>query len=313
MPQVAVPDGLFSDDSSFYGDEDEVAELKEREIDFEPMSYWAASQESALGSITASQRAAVKRQMSSNLSEGGGSLLDKKAASRHPYDGKPYCHQVTETIGDFLHRLPPSTTSESQLRSPWIFVANRKADRDFDSVDESSLRMKGSDLLEEFEELLSRLQAEHTKGQSRAGLTRKINAERRKLETELLKVARDTGVISGKWMLFPSVEHVDDVWAAVAGATVKGKLGIVAKVATNTSAPGGLLICVYTKDFADREDIRRVLVALIDMGLVSKGERGSRPIYYKCDAYTHLDVKSGNIWGLKASMYSSTDILARKW
>jgi len=34
-----------------------------------------------------------------------------------------------------------------------------------------------------------------------------------------------------------------------------------------------------------------------------------RGIYYKADAYTYLDIKGQNEWRLKASMYSSRDLL----
>ena len=34
-----------------------------------------------------------------------------------------------------------------------------------------------------------------------------------------------------------------------------------------------------------------------------------RAIYYKADAYTYLELNSGNEYGLKASMFSSREIL----
>lgn len=109
-------------------------------------------------------------------------------------------------------------------------------------------------------------------------------------------------------MLFPSMADVNEVWAAVAGDTVKGHLGIAAKVVTNegSRSRGGRLICVYTSDFEDKTDVKSVLVKLRDMGLVEK------PIYYKCDAYTWLNVESQNPYGLKASMFSRRDVLGHR-
>jgi len=47
---------------------------------------------------------------------------------------------------------------------------------------------------------------------------------------------------------------------------------------------------------------------LVDMDLVSEDGRG---IYYKCDAYTLLEINSGNEYGLAASLYSSKEMLKR--
>ena len=48
----------------------------------------------------------------------------------------------------------------------------------------------------------------------------------------------------------------------------------------------------------------RVVKELKRLNLIS--EKG---IYYKCDAYTYLEINSGNEYKLKASMYSSKDLL----
>lgn len=147
-------------------------------------------------------------------------------------------------------------------------------------------------------------------------MTRKINALREQLKADLFAVARNAGVTTGKWMLFPTEDRVDEFWAAIAEATVKGELGVEAKVATKDEegekAGGGTsvrLIAVYTQDFEDKDDIRRVLLKLVDLGLVKEDQR---PIYYKCDAYTYLEIKSRNSYGLNASMYSSRDVLTGK-
>jgi hypothetical protein len=38
------------------------------------------------------------------------------------------------------------------------------------------------------------------------------------------------------------------------------------------------LVCVYTNDFTDKEDVKRVVVKLVELGLVSR----RRPVFYKC-------------------------------
>ena len=111
-------------------------------------------------------------------------------------------------------------------------------------------------------------------------------------------------------MLFPMPEDVNSVWRVVAKGTLEGKLGCAAKVATddgNTNKPERL-ICVYTNDFGDKSDIERVLLEMKNLGLPVNGKDG-RGIYYKCDAYTYLDIVSGNEYKLRASMYNSKELL----
>lgn len=118
-------------------------------------------------------------------------------------------------------------------------------------------------------------------------------------------------------MLFPAPEDVNRVWRLVAEAVVDGRLGDTAKVAPAdppnpfVAAPkkqSSHLICVYTKDFSDLEDVKRVLEELIELGLAPRNA-ADRAIYYKADAYTYLGLDSSNAYGLKASLYSSKDIV----
>ena len=170
---------------------------------------------------------------------------------------------------------------------------------------------KGTELLEAYEEESSRLRAAHEKSGAKttASLTRKLNPLRRTLEQNIFELAKETGVTSGKWMLFPSVNDVDSIWKTAVTAMDEGKLGDAAKVATDDGSGDVRLICVYTRDFSDKEDVKRVLKTLVETGLV---DEESRPIYYKCDAYTYLDIKSKNEYGLKASLFSSRDVLSGK-
>jgi hypothetical protein len=105
-------------------------------------------------------------------------------------------------------------------------------------------------------------------------------------------------------MLFPTEEAAQKVWLQVVEAVIANKLGTAAKIAS--SGPTRL-ICIYTKDFSDIADVKRVLEAMVTAGFTSKD--AARPIYYKCDAFTYLDIGSGNEYGIPASLYNSKDIL----
>lgn len=91
-----------------------------------------------------------------------------------------------------------------------------------------------------------------------------------------------------------------------------GDLGIAAKVAPGAEDDrrNQRVICVYTGDFNDLEDVKRVVAKLKDLGCITmKGRNAS--IYYKADAYTRLHIESGNEWSIKPSLYSSADMLGK--
>jgi hypothetical protein len=89
----------------------------------------------------------------------------------------------------------------------------------------------------------------------------------------------------GKWMVFVPVHLADTEWRAVSDATRAGRLGIEAKVATAAPNPNARSdrerpILVYTRDWRDRDDVERVLVALRqEAGITAKA-------FYKRDVDT---------------------------
>lgn len=100
----------------------------------------------------------------------------------------------------------------------------------------------------------------------------------------------------GKWLIRVGCKHVDYCRGAVRDATEAGTLGIAAKVATdwgNANDPAGPwkehVICIYTADWRDQEDVMRVATRLKEIDAVRK-----QPLYYKPDAMTYGGVYSGN-------------------
>ncbi|KAN0071072.1 protein of unknown function (DUF1917) domain containing protein [Elaphomyces granulatus] len=291
-------DDVLSDESSFYGDE-QRASLDDRESAFDPLPYWDIHPY-LLSTIAYQNRSAAAA---------GAKRAKKDSLHSHPHDGRQECWQLTESVTDFLSRLPPSTALKDVV-GPWLFVRNPKDDAsEKGQGNVPDLVSAGTALLRDFENDKSRLEAEHALKKSRtsAPLTRALNTLRQSLENHILVAAQRAGVVTGKWMLFPPPEQVDEVWATVAGATVTGELGIGAKVATRDGLGRDRLIAVYTKDYRDEGDVRRVLLKLVRLGLVNKMQE--KPIYYKLDAYTYLEIQGNNQYGLRASKSSSRDIL----
>jgi len=89
---------------------------------------------------------------------------------------------------------------------------------------------------------------------------------------------------SGKWLIFIDKKDVDDVWTKTKKATEEGKLGGSSKVATAklnplATDPNKKVICVYTYDWADEKDVKRVREELRKLGIMEK-------IPYKSDEDT---------------------------
>lgn len=66
---------------------------------------------------------------------------------------------------------------------------------------------------------------------------------------------------NGKWMLWPTGEEAVAVWRTICKLTKQGKLGVQAKIdcCKGRELAGERLICVYTEDSDDLEDLQRVV------------------------------------------------------
>lgn len=88
----------------------------------------------------------------------------------------------------------------------------------------------------------------------------------------------------GKWLVFVPTSQVNAAWAIIKQAVEQGLLGDTAKVATARSSPLAQsgdehVICVYTYDWTDEYDVRRIHAVLCDLGF-------TWPMSYKTDADT---------------------------
>ncbi|KAH8904587.1 DUF1917-domain-containing protein [Coniochaeta sp. PMI_546] len=213
----------------------------------------------------------------------------------NPYEGVPYAWQLDETIDAFLARLPPSTTRVTPTEF-WIYICNPFIPLEPKSLlanqhvagceDEAPLEsdtklgmfiqggMARLHLLSDF------ISKATSMARTKSIATREINKERALAVAQILDLAHHLHVRCGKWMLFPELNAVDDIWAIVARATAANELGVAAKVAPKGDGEGrqgsARLICVYTRDFRDKDDVARVLQRLRELELV---KANSRPIY----------------------------------
>ena len=100
--------------------------------------------------------------------------------------------------------------------------------------------------------------------------------------------------LSGKWLLFVNIAKLDQTWKVIKKATEEGHLGDFSKTATLKPSPNATrintkVICVYTNDYTDKDDVMRVRYELKNLGFVAK-------ISYKADFATRegLYTKQGN-------------------
>ncbi|WP_292518440.1 putative phosphothreonine lyase domain-containg protein [Methanoculleus sp.] len=104
----------------------------------------------------------------------------------------------------------------------------------------------------------------------------------------------------GKWLIFVPADEVDEAWRKVRDGTIRGRLGISAKVSTAKPNPDSRdersVIYVYTRDWADEADVMRVRERLRDLGFVDR-------IGYKRNIETYRGEYSEE--GRKVTYYSA--------
>ena len=215
----------------------------------------------------------------------------------NPYEKLPTGRHLDETVDQFLTRLPPSTTKYADIKD-WIWIANPYLPKPETKPDVEAFRAAAKLILDELK--AAREDTEQSLQRAgKAAANKALEGVKKEAEQKLLEAAKQHRVTYGKWMLFPNRKEVDEQWAAVAEATVRGQLGPAAKVAADeekTHRPTRL-ICIYTHDFANREDVlspwsicdaqytntfqvKRVLRKLKDLDLVSLRKKGTT-WYYK--------------------------------
>ncbi|QDS78040.1 hypothetical protein FKW77_003125 [Venturia effusa] len=302
----------LDDESDFYGDKETQRRSLRKMKELDVHQYWA--NHAHLINVIA-----INKTVSDKVKEisSEGKTLNvipinpkpKMAAVLDPYNPLArlgWAKQLGETSSEFLRRVPPLTTLTSD---GWIWCANPYARRDRkpEDPDEAYLgRMR--QLLSAYIEKKNKL-AQQNPTMAPGTITRRLLSDRELLKEEIHEGAKKANMTCGKWMLFPTTEDMPRVWLQTVEAVSAGKLGVMAKVATECK-PGSndRLICIYTEDFTDAVDVRKQLETMADLHLVQR--QGGRPIYYKADVYTYLDIYSDNPYGLKASQYSSKDIFA---
>jgi hypothetical protein len=245
------------------GDEETISALEARVDDFNIVAWWDSRNKMASYFHNTTQPP---------------DTLHTAAPLYNAYQGQPGAWQLSESIEHFLARLPPATT-DWRPGVDWIWIANPYIPPGPGSA-RAQFREGGAErlkLLDEFTKMTT-VGAAKTSGKPLNMLRNDLAKERRETVKDLRELAVACNVLTGKWMLFPDPGYVNDVWEKVARATANNELGIAAKVETRVEQEKARLICVYTRDFRDKDDVARVLNRMRELELVRPG---GRQIYYK--------------------------------
>ena len=263
----------YANDFTLVGGDDLCTALTQRAYSFDPASYWS-THHLRLYTIAAKTLAKGEDQVKP----------DKSTKLFNPYDGQVSCRQLLETVSDFLSRLTPSSSLSTDIGDHWIRIANPYSPERPTSEDWKGYTEAVNEYLKTYKQARAQIEAAMP-GKAKGTITRKVSHLRKQLEVDILKTAQKKGCTKGKWLLFVGIADVDYAWGRVANGTAENELGMAAKVAANggeDSDRKGRLICVYTKDFDNKEDVRRVLKKMKELGLLRGGDAGERVIYYKC-------------------------------
>lgn len=103
-----------------------------------------------------------------------------------------------------------------------------------------------------------------------------------------------SGPTTGKWCVFVPSFDVDLAWARIKGAVEADRL-LFAKVSTALRSKGrdGHVICVYTRDWTDRQDLLHTREVLRSLGFVDE-------LGYKRDIDTLDRIYGPDEWYLRA-------------
>lgn len=103
-----------------------------------------------------------------------------------------------------------------------------------------------------------------------------------------------SGPTTGKWCIFAPSSDVDQAWAKIKGAVESDKL-VFAKVSTALRSMGrdGHVICVYTRDWTDTQDLLLIREVLRSLGFTEE-------LKYKRDIDTLNRIYGRGEWYLRA-------------
>jgi len=165
------------------------------------------------------------------------------------WNGSRITKRKSESIDEFISRVLPSRTSSDV--APWIQIHDK-------NWTEDSACEHFDQFLDEVENIKKDIAEQIEKRENQT-----LKAIGSLARARILSTAANRMVLSGKWLLFPDTpDAIDGAWKIIAKETYAGTLGSSSKILTrnmsNNDKYQPQVICVYTKDFRDIQDVARV-------------------------------------------------------
>ena len=107
---------------------------------------------------------------------------------------------------------------------------------------------------------------------------------------------KENGLLFEMTFPLPYSSQIDEIWTTVAKAVVGGTLGSAANVFESDNET--YVICVYTEDFTNKEEVWAAEKSLRKLGVKFR-------LCYKPNIYTTLGIYAGNEWQLFPTIYRS--------
>jgi hypothetical protein len=218
------------------------------------------------------------------------------------WNGSRITKRKSESIDEFISRVLPSRTSSDV--APWIQIHDK-------NWTEDSACEHFDQFLDEVENIKKDIAEQIEKRENQT-----LKAIGSLARARILSTAANRMVLSGKWLLFPDTpDAIDGAWKIIAKETYAGTLGFSSKILTrnmsNNDKYQPQVICVYTKDFRDIQDVARVCKRLVELGCGSYVGCGDKrtvcAISYKPCAFTYADINTGNALRIKPTIYRRDD------
>ncbi|GJN90261.1 hypothetical protein Rhopal_003262-T1 [Rhodotorula paludigena] len=225
-------------------------------------------------------------------------------------------------VDDFLSKYPPSKENEMVSLGGWYWChmkeegGTAKPAEDLDDDEPNRTKFEKA-----VAPLVDKLTADcaHIKetAPSRANKAKRIRSQKdlredayAEFNNGVKQLAQEHGILSGKWLFYPTPEYVDMSWSKIVHALAEddgalAKTGVV-KTAKVSSKPGdggkSFVICVYCRDSWDKDGVGKAFKTLVkDLNLISTA--------YKCDANTIAGIDSKHPSGIKSSLYGRTTFM----
>ena len=118
---------------------------------------------------------------------------------------------------------------------------------------------------------------------------------------DALYLASKYSITAGKWKIFARPNRVDRIWKNIIIAMFQNKLKYVisAKVSPlNAFSNGSHLICVYNKNFFNKEEVFEAETSLRKVYF-------GRKLVYKPDIFTYLGIYRQNKWNINPTLFVS--------